>query len=190
LLSRAARKLKLSDHGENAVLGDVWGTTKAETQEPFPCDDYVTAPSLAVWRSVTIEAPVHDVWPWLVQLRLAPYSYDFLDNLGRRSPRVRHELPEPHPGDHFMATGGHPVGVLLEVGHQAHLTGRILGVTISYRIHPVGAETTRLTMKATGRLARGLNTLISLGDLVMARRQLLNLKQLAESNTSARSNQA
>lgn len=31
-----------------------------------------------------------------------------------------------------MASGGHPVGVLTQVQHQGHLTGRILGVTISY----------------------------------------------------------
>jgi len=162
----------------------MWGTTEAETREPFPCDSYVQDPSLVVWRSVSIEAPVHDVWPWLVQLRLAPYSYDWLDNRGRRSPRVRHELPDPHPGEPFMATGGRPVGVVLEVEHHAHLTGRILGVTMTYRLRPVDTSTTRLTMKATGTLARGLNTVVSLGDLLMARRQLLNLKHLAERHRS------
>jgi len=171
------------------VLGDVWGTTEEETRARFPCDAYVDDPSLAVWRSVSIEAPVHDVWPWLVQLRLAPYSYDWLDNRGRRSPRVRHHLPDPHPGDHFMASGGRPVGVVLEVEHQAHLTGRILGVTMTYRLHPLGTGTTRLTMKATGRLAPGLNTIVSLGDLLMARRQLLNLKRLAESSRTSPSDQ-
>jgi hypothetical protein len=45
-------------------------------------------------------------------------------------------------------------------------------------------------MKATGKLAHGLNTIMSLGDLLMARRQLLNLKRLAESNPSTRSDQA
>ena len=171
------------------MLGDVWGTTEAETRGRFPCDAYVEDPSLVVWRSVSIEAPVHDVWPWLVQLKLAPYSYDWLDNRRRRSPQVRHDLPDPHPGDHFMATGGRPVGVILEVEHHVHLTGRILGVTISYCLHPVGTTTTRLTMKATGKLARGVNTIMSLGDLLMARRQLLNLKRLAESNRSTTSEQ-
>ena len=89
-----------------------------------------------------------------------------------------------------MATGGRPVGVILEIEHQVHLTGRILGVTMSYRLRPLGTSTTRLSMKATGKLAHGLNTIMSLGDLLMARRQLLNLKRLAESNPSARSDQA
>jgi hypothetical protein len=166
------------------VLGEVWGTTEAETRASYPCDAYVEDPSLTVWRSVSIEAPVPDVWPWLVQLRLAPYSYDWIDNLGRRSPQVRHHLADPQPGDPFMATAGRPVGVVREVEHQAHLTGRILGVTMSYCLLPTGAATTRLTMKATGKLAHGLNTIVSLGDLLMARRQLLNLKRLAEANSS------
>ncbi len=172
------------------MLGDRWGTSGAEARSGFPCDAYVKDPSLAVWRSVGIDAPLHDVWLWLVQLRLAPYSYDWLDNLGRRSPQARHDLPDPRPGDHFMVTGGRPVGVVLEVKHHIHLTGRILGVTISYRLQPVKITATRLTMKATGKLARGLNTIVSLGDLVMARRQLLNIKQLAESHRSTGSNQA
>ncbi len=171
------------------MLGDVWGTTEAETRARFPCDAYVPHPSLVVWRSVTIEAPVPDVWPWLVQMRLAPYSYDWLDNLGRRSPQERHDLPDPRPGQHFMATGGRPVGIVLEVDHHAHLTGRILGVTMSYRLRPAGTTATRLTMKATGKLTHGLNTLMSLGDLLMARRQLLNIKQLAESHQSTGSDQ-
>ncbi|MGZ4448407.1 MAG: hypothetical protein ACXVW4_01325 [Nocardioides sp.] len=163
------------------MLGDTWGATEAETRAGYPCDAYVADPSLAVWRSVTVDAPIADVWPWLVQTRLAPYSYDWLDNRGRRSPQERHDLPDPHPGDPFMASGGRPVGVVLEVGPQVHLTGRIMGVTISYCLHPVDLTTTRLTMKATGRLRRGLNTVVSVGDLLMARRQLLNLKRLAES---------
>jgi hypothetical protein len=54
------------------VSGEVWGTTADETRARFPCDAYLEDPSLVVWRSVSIEAPVHDVWPWLVQLQLAP----------------------------------------------------------------------------------------------------------------------
>ena len=34
-------------------------------------------------RSIGIEARAHDIFIWLTQLRVAPYSYDFIDN-GRR----------------------------------------------------------------------------------------------------------
>ena len=69
------------------VLGDRWGVTDAEVARRYPCDDVVPAPVLQVWRGVTVRATPELVWPWVTQLRLAPYSYDWIDNLGRRSPQ-------------------------------------------------------------------------------------------------------
>ena len=49
--------------------------------------------------------PEH-VWPWVAQIRLAPYSYDWIDNLGRRSPQDLRGLPEPVVGESFTAALG------------------------------------------------------------------------------------
>jgi hypothetical protein len=50
---------------------------------------------------------------------------------------------------------------------------------MSYVLVPDG-QSTRLLMKLVTTMSRWLTPGLSVGDLVMARRQLLNLKRLAE----------
>jgi hypothetical protein len=64
-----------------------WGSTAAERSASYPCEDLVPGADLELFRAIDISAPVAVVFRWLCQLRVAPYSYDLLDNLGRRSPR-------------------------------------------------------------------------------------------------------
>jgi hypothetical protein len=162
------------------VIGDRWGVTAAEVERRYPCDEFVASPVLQAWRGVTVDAPRERVWPWVAQIRLAPYSYDWLDNLGRRSPQDIRGLPDPEVGENFTAVGGRPVGRTLSVQPGEALTGRIMGVVMSYVLVPHD-DSTRLLMKLVmGRRGRLYASALSLGDLVMARRQLLNLKQLAE----------
>ena len=92
------------------MIGDRWGVTEAEVTRRYPCDDAVQAPTLQAWRGVTVRAPVDRVWPWVAQIRLAPYSYDWIDNRGRRSPRELAGLPEPAAGDTFTTAGGRARG--------------------------------------------------------------------------------
>lgn len=92
------------------MLADRWGATGDEIARRYPCDDLVPAPTWSAWRAVTVAAVPEALWPWLVQLRLAPYSYDWIDNLGRRSPQTLRSLPDPRPGAPFSATGRRPVG--------------------------------------------------------------------------------
>jgi hypothetical protein len=163
------------------MIGDRWGVTDAETRLEYDCDRYVANPSLEAWRGVTVNATRERLWPWLLQVRLAPYSYDWIDNLGRRSPRELRNLRDPEPGDPFSASGGRPLGRILAVDHEVQLTAQIMGGYMSYRLNPIGDHSTRLVLKlAAPQSMRFVAPLLSLGDLVMARRQLLNLKRLAE----------
>ena len=57
-----------------------------ERELPFPCDRHLADHDGAYWRAIDVEAPAPLVFRWLCQLRVTPYSYDLLDNLGRRSP--------------------------------------------------------------------------------------------------------
>jgi hypothetical protein len=161
------------------VIGDRWGVSDAEVARHYPCDDFVPAPVLAAWRGVTVHCRPAALWPWVGQIRLGPYSYDWIDNLGRRSPRELRGLPEPEAGRSFTTAFGRPCGRILAVTPQEHLTAWIAGAVMSYVLAPEG-ETTRLLLKVVMARGRVLAPLVSVGDLVMARRQLLNLKRLAE----------
>lgn len=165
------------------MIGDRWGVSDQEVARPYPCDDLVPAPVLQAWRGVTVHVPSSDLWPWVAQIRLAPYSYDWLDNFGRRSPRELRDLPEPAAGQHFTTAGGRQTGRIVSVEPGVQLTGRIMGAVMSYVLVPTRGSTgrsTRLLLKVALEHGRCVAPLLSVGDLVMARRQLLNLKRLAE----------
>ncbi|MEU1689093.1 polyketide cyclase [Micromonospora sp. NPDC005707] len=162
------------------MIGDRWGVTDSETLRSYPCDDFVVSPALQAWRGVQVGAPAAAVWPWLAQVRLAPYSYDWIDNLGHRSPRQLVDLPEPRVGEAFTSAGGRKLGRIVSVDPGKQLTSTIMGAFMSYVLVPQEHDTTRLLLKVVMQTTRWAALGLSVGDLVMARRQLLNLKQLAE----------
>ncbi|MET7877684.1 polyketide cyclase [Micromonospora profundi] len=162
------------------MLGDRWGVSDDETLRRYPCDDFVPVPTLRAWRGVGVDAPPAAVWQWVAQIRLAPYAFDWIDNLGRRSPQRLAALPEPAVGEAFTTAGGRRRGRILAVAPGHHLTGEIMGAVLSYVVEPDSGNTTRLLLKVVMRTNRVLALGMCLGDLVMARRQLLNLKRLAE----------
>ena len=167
------------------MVGERWGVTDAEVASRFACDDLVADPVLACWRGVDVAVPPEVVWPWVTQIRVAPYSYDLLDNLGRRSPRRLLGLDPPRVGEPFTATAGRPQGEVLAVDPGRELTGRILGAVMSYRLDPSGGGTTRLLLKLVMARGRAPAPVVAVGDLVMARRQLLTLRDLAEASRTA-----
>jgi hypothetical protein len=163
------------------MLGDRWGVTDAEVARRYPCDDVVPAASFQAWRGVTVRAAADRVWPWVAQIRLAPYAYDLLDNLGRRSPRELRGLADPQPGEPFSAAfGGRPAGRVLSVEPGVQLTGLIMGTVMSYVLVPMGGGGTRLLLKLAAPGRQPMTPLLCVGDLVMARKQLRTLARLAE----------
>ncbi|MGG5259185.1 SRPBCC family protein [Phycicoccus avicenniae] len=162
------------------MIGDRWGVTDEEVALRFGCDDLVPRPVLAAWRGVTVAAPAEHVWPWVGQIRVAPYSYDWIDNLGRRSPRALLDLPAPEVGEPFTRAAGRPTGEVVAVDEGRELTGRILGALMSYRLVPQPDGSTRLLLKVVMGRGRAFAPFVAVGDLVMARRQLLTFKELAE----------
>jgi hypothetical protein len=154
--------------------------SESETVRWYPCGDFAAAPALRAWRGVCVGAPADAVWPWVAQVRLAPYSCDWIDKRGRRSPRDLAGLPEPEAGDRFTTAGGRARGRIVSVDPGKHLTGTILGAVMSCVLVPQGHGVTRLLLKVVMETTRWAALGLSVGDLIMARRQLLTLKQLAE----------
>jgi hypothetical protein len=155
-----------------AVRG--WGTTAEERAARLPCDDLVSGEHLVVDRAVDVDADPAAVFRWLCQLRVAPYSYDWIDNFGRRSPRTL------TPGLENLAEGQRFMTIFrLRSWTQDEQITLIRGshLAVTYRVTP-GAEGRpgRLHMRARWRSRiPGM----ALGDLVMSRKQLLTISELA-----------
>jgi hypothetical protein len=61
-----------------------WGTTKKEATSNLPGDELIRNPKLRMTWGITINAPIEDVWPWVVQMgqgRGGFYTYQFLENI-------------------------------------------------------------------------------------------------------------
>lgn len=169
-----------------------WGSTPAERAEPFPCDELLPGASWTLFRAVDVAAPAEDVFRWLCQLRVAPYSYDRLDNGGRRSPQTL------TPGLERLEVGQPMMSIFrladFEPGSSitARSRSRLFGdVAITYRVRETERGHSRLVAKVLVEPARGtpwslaMRMLLPPGDLVMMRRQLLNLAALAEAEPAA-----
>jgi hypothetical protein len=163
-----------------------WGSTAAERAGKFACDRLVPEPDHALFRAIAVEAPAELTFRWLCQLRAAPYSYDKLDNLGRRSPQaLTPGLEELEPGQRVMT-----IFRLVEFEPGRSLTllsrGAVFGqVACTYLAEELDRERSRIVVKLLVSYPQAphgplLRLLGPPGDLVMMRRQLLNLKGLAE----------
>lgn len=67
-----------------------WGATEAEQLADMPGDELLVDPSMSATRSVSLRCPPDQAIDWLAQMgtgRAGWYSYDLIDNFGRRSAR-------------------------------------------------------------------------------------------------------
>lgn len=166
-----------------------WGTVAGEQELPLPGDELLPDAPMVLHRAVGVAAPAAVTFRWLCQLRVAPYSYDWIDNGGRRSPR------RLVPGLEDLAVGQRfcRIFTLESFARDEHVTLRITApaarrafgeVVLTYAVLPAGPAASRLLARV--RVA-GLDPVrrraLALGDLVMMRRQLHTLASLAEQTT-------
>jgi hypothetical protein len=170
----------------------VWGASPDEVRRHYPADDLVPG-ALRLTRAISVHAPAAVTWRWLCQIAVAPYSYDWIDNRGRRSPQAL------TPGAERLEPGQTMAIVFrltsFDDGHQwtavTDARGRRLfgPVALTYAAEPDGPGSRIVcriaTAAAGGPVAWARARALAWGDLVMMRRQLLNLKALAERDAAS-----
>jgi len=172
-----------------------WGCTDAERSNAYPCDGLLVPADAALFRGLDVAAPAPVVFRWLCQLKVAPYSYDWIDNGRRRSPReLTQGLDHLERGQEVMSIfqlvdyeEGRHLTLLL---HRPSALRRFGAVAGSYVVVPVSERSSRLLVKLLVRYPRGiygafLRALLPFGDRVMMRKQLVTLKKLSEMSSPA-----
>jgi hypothetical protein len=173
-----------------------WGSTAEERGRAYPCDHYLSHAQDEYFRALTVRAPARLLFRWLCQLKAAPYSYDWIDNFGRASPR------QLQPGMENLRTGQRVMTIfrLVEFEMDRHLTMlldtpravRIFGeIALSYSISPLDSTSCRLVAKLRVRYPGNplVRLLLPWGDWFMMRKQLLTLRRLAERNATEQDTQ-
>lgn len=162
-----------------------WRTTPGERAWAYRPEAYLPGANCVLWRAVDVDAPAEVVEAWVHQLRVAPYSWDLLDNRGRRSPRDRDIAGPP-------ARVGEPI---LSVFHVAAVEPGV-GLTmvgqgppptaLTYDVRATSPTSSRLVVLASAVTASMLGAVVlAVCDLVMMTKQLRTLKRYAEREASA-----
>lgn len=167
-----------------------WGATPGEISSQLPGDDLCQDARIVATRSIDLPAPPEEVFPWLRQMgfgRAGWYSYDLLDNLGRRSAtsivEKWQDLAEggvvPGGPVAFEAAVLDPPRALVITLAAKGRIGRRICFSLAYELRPTTTGT-RLVTRARARvdLPGGIlieRLLLGPGDGIMVRRQLLGL---------------
>jgi hypothetical protein len=163
------------------ITGANWGTRADERRLSLACEELLPDAPVRLHRAVSIHTQPSTVFRWLCQLKLAPYSYDLIDNLGRRSPR------ELTPGVERLEVGQRFMTIfsLASFVEDEHITLLARHTAVTYAVRQE-ERLTRLIARVLfdppgGPIGAALTSnALALGDLVMMRKQLLRLKMLAE----------
>jgi hypothetical protein len=155
-------------------------------------DDLCSDATVVATRSITIGAAPQEVFPWIRQMgfgRGGWYSYDWLDNLGRKSASTIHdEWQSVEAGDKIPSGPISFIAAIVDAPRHFVLEIQSLGkkspklhFTLAYELRD-NPQGTRLVTRMRSRINLPLGSLfekliLAPGDGIMLRRQLLNIKK-------------
>jgi len=143
-------------------------------------------------RCIEIRANASDIFVWLKQLRIAPYSYDFFDNRCRKSPEyIIENLPPLKVNTHYLLAFH-----IFEFKENSFIACRFCepinspvnsymkGLFFEYRVVEQGTKN-KLWCKIKGYYntdisSKGFFFVFSAVNKIMMARQLKNIKKLSE----------
>jgi hypothetical protein len=165
----------------------------------MPGDDIVEKPSFHATRAVTVNAPAEAIYPWIVQMgvnRAGWYSYDLLDNLGRRS--AESILPEHqtiHSGDLIPMSPDGKAGLWVKEYRDNDWIlwwDKVGDTSWAWGIYPAGEGRSRLVTRVRVKYrwlspAIFFNLIIEFFDIVMMRKCMLGIRGRAEALSLSKS---
>lgn len=175
-----------------------WGSTPQDLTRELPGDDVIADPLMVVTRSITIDAPAGEVWPWIAQIgsselgRAGWYSYDRFDNGGVPSAdHVLLDVPEPEVGEALVADPDFAWTVrAVDSGRSLVLDIRPPGkldvhATFAFLVDPIDDESCRLIERSWWDMRPRwagvpFSLLFEPVDFVMMRKHLLTVRNRAE----------
>jgi hypothetical protein len=174
------------------MIFQYWGATAEEINSSVVGDDLCSTATLVATRSITIGAAPQEVFPWIRQMgfgRAGWYSYDWLDNLGRKSATTIHdEWQSVEAGDKIPSGPISFTAAIVDAPRHFVLEIQSLGkkspkmhFTLAYELRD-NPQGTRLVTRMRSRVNLPLGSLfekliLGPGDGIMLRRQLLNIKK-------------
>jgi hypothetical protein len=193
-------------------LGQTWGATAHEQQQPLAGDELLPEATALTTHAITIAAPASAVWPWLVQMgwgRAGWYTYRWVDRLlfPANGPSANQLLPEhqqlqvgdrvldgPPEADCWFTVDQLEPDRLLVLRSTRHLPAswrqRGLGMDWiwSWHLSQPDPGRTRVIQRNRMRLdpawfQRAFLTAIIPADFIMARSHLRGLQRRVEATT-------
>ena len=173
-----------------------WGATDEEVLEALPGDEWTPQARGRATHAITIQAPVAEVWKWLIQIgsnKGGFYSYSWLENLFgcrlRNATRIVPEFQNLTATDSvWLHPKAPPLPVVCLEENRSFVLGSNMGEpgTWGFYLTPLGANATRLLVRNRGDWKLGmLRSLFQYGvyepaHFLMERKMLLTIKRLAE----------